>query len=301
MDIDLVYTWVDGSDPDFHRAREQYIDPTTPGADLRLRRWRSHGELRYSLRSIARFAPWIRTIHIVTNGQRPAWLNLAHPRIRHVTHRQIYRWQEHLPTFNSTSIESHLHRIPGLSENFIYANDDMFLGAPVEPADFFSSLGFIQVHFGNELTERVLNHLRASDPTYSGMLNALQLLRREYPTGMFFWLDHQIKPYSISLYKLAEAKWPAAFQTTSANRFRCDSDVAMTYTLLHNLVIQARMGLVHQKSDVAVRLGRREDYQKVIDESPKFFCVNDEGGGPDGLESFLSALFPEPSEFENAP
>lgn len=303
MEIDLVYTWVDGHDPEFHRIRNQFAHSSTPGADFRLRRWRSHDELRYSLRSVSRFAPWIRTIHLITNGQRPPWLNLNHPRIKLVNHDQIFRWPKHLPTFNSTAIECHLHRIPNLAEHFIYANDDMFLGAAVETADFFSSLGFILVHRGRELSERVLNHLRktTADPTYSGMLNALSLLRQDHPTDLFYWLDHQMKPYTISLYKFAESKWPAAFETTSANRFRCDSDVALNYALLHNLALKARMGIGQQKPDVAVRMGNSDDYQKVIRESPKFFCVNDEDADAEGLESFLSSLFPDPSEFENRP
>jgi hypothetical protein len=221
-----------------------------------------------------------------------------------VTHQQIFRWPEHLPTFNSTSIESHLHRIPGLAEHFIYANDDMFLGAPVAPEDFFTSLGFILVHKGRELSERVLNHLRyveggGGDPTYSGMLNALALLRQGHPNALFYWLDHQMKPYTISLYKFAESKWPQALEITSANRFRCDSDVALNYALLHNLALNERMAIGQQKADIAVRIGSQEDYQKVISESPKFFCVNDEDADPEGLEQFLSTLFPTPSEFEN--
>jgi hypothetical protein len=300
VDIDLVYTWVDGNDPEFQRTRQQYINPTAPGADFRDRRWTSHDELRYSLRSVARFAPWIRTIHIVTNGQRPAWLNLAHPKIRLVTHQQIFRWPEHLPTFNSTSIESHLHRIPGLSEHFIYANDDMFLGAPVEPGDFFSTLGFILVHRGRELTEPLLKHICKIEPAYFGILNSFHLFRHAYPYGMLFWLDHQMKPYTISLYNFAESKWPQVFESTSANRCRCETDIALNYSLLHNLALQERMAIARKKTDVSVQMGNADDYQRVINESPKFFCVNDEDADPAGLEQFLSTLFPEPGEFETA-
>ena len=236
----------------------------------------------------------------MTNGQCPAWLNLSHPKIRLVRHEQIYRWPEHLPTFNSTSIEAHLHRIPGLSEHFIYANDDTFLGAPVEPSDFFGMTGLSLVHAGQALTEKVLVHLAKRDATYAGMLNALRLLEREYPKGLFTWPDHQMKPYTISLYRLAEAKWPAAFDTTSANRFRCGSDVALNYALLTNLAIQERLGLYREKCDVAVRLGCEEHYRKVIEQRPKFFCVHDQDDEAQGLEEFLSSLDPEPSEFEKA-
>ena len=39
-------------------------------------RYRDNNELRYSLRSLAKFAPWIRHVYIVTNGQIPYWLDL---------------------------------------------------------------------------------------------------------------------------------------------------------------------------------------------------------------------------------
>jgi hypothetical protein len=308
VDIDLVYTWVEGNDPGFQRRRAEFADPSIPGVDLRPRRWRSRDELRYSLRSIARFSPWVRTIHIVTNGQRPAWLDCRHPKIRLVTHEQIYRWPEHLPTFSSTSIETHLHRIPNLAEHFIYANDDTFLGAPVEPDDFFTSLGFILAHPGRPLTEKILRppalqaRPRAGvlprDPTYAGMLNALLLLESAFPGALFHWPDHQMKPCTRALYRLAESQFPAAFETTSANRFRCATDVAMNYALLPNLAIHARLGLFREKTDIAVRIGSQDHYRMILRDRPKFFCIHDQDEDDEGLETFLRELYPEPSEFE---
>lgn len=95
-------------------------------------------ELRYSLRSVERYAPWVRTIYVVTNGQIPYWLNLSHPRLKLITHEMIFTNRSHLPTFSSPAIETHLHRIPGLSKKFLYLNDDVLFGAEVWPDDFFT-------------------------------------------------------------------------------------------------------------------------------------------------------------------
>ena len=84
------------------------------------------------------YAPFIQNIYIVTNGQTPVWLNTAHPRIKIVTHKEIYQNVNDLPTFNSNSIEVHLHRIPGISRYFIYLNDDFMFGRPVIANEFFS-------------------------------------------------------------------------------------------------------------------------------------------------------------------
>ena len=101
-------------------------------------RFSDNQELRYSLRSVEKFAPWVRQIFIITNGQIPSWLNLDNPRIKIVTHAEIFVNKSHLPTFSSPAIESHLHKIPGLSKKFIYLNDDVMFGADVWPDDFYT-------------------------------------------------------------------------------------------------------------------------------------------------------------------
>ncbi|KAI4888461.1 hypothetical protein NFI96_001959 [Prochilodus magdalenae] len=106
--------------------------------DVSASRFEDNEELRYSLRSVEKHAPWVRHIFIVTNGQIPSWLNLDNPRITVVTHQEIFQNQSHLPTFSSPAIETHIHRIPGLSQKFIYLNDDVMFGKDVWPDDFYS-------------------------------------------------------------------------------------------------------------------------------------------------------------------
>ncbi|XP_059483014.1 N-acetylglucosamine-1-phosphotransferase subunits alpha/beta [Neocloeon triangulifer] len=101
-------------------------------------RFHDKEELRYSLRSVEKYAPWVRHVYVVTNGQIPYWLNLDHPRLSVVTHQQLFVNQSHLPTFSSPAIESHLHRIPGLSKRFLYLNDDVMFGKDVWPEDFYT-------------------------------------------------------------------------------------------------------------------------------------------------------------------
>ncbi|KAM9495596.1 N-acetylglucosamine-1-phosphotransferase subunits alpha/beta [Clarias gariepinus] len=106
--------------------------------DVSASRFEDNEELRYSLRSVERHAPWVRHIFIVTNGQIPSWLNLDNPRVTVVSHEEIFQNQSHLPTFSSPAIETHIHRIPGLSQKFIYLNDDVLFGKDVWPDDFYS-------------------------------------------------------------------------------------------------------------------------------------------------------------------
>ncbi|KAM8974255.1 N-acetylglucosamine-1-phosphotransferase subunits alpha/beta isoform 2-T2 [Pelodytes ibericus] len=106
--------------------------------DISASRFEDNEELRYSLRSIEKYAPWVRHIFIVTNGQIPSWLNLDNPRVTLISHHDIFLNTSHLPTFSSPAIESHIHRIPGLSQKFIYMNDDVMFGTNVWPDDFYS-------------------------------------------------------------------------------------------------------------------------------------------------------------------
>ena len=104
-------------------------------------------ELRYSLRSLEKYAPWVRHVYLVTNGQIPHWINLDHPRLSIITHEDIFEKSSHLPTYSSPAIESHLHRISGISKKFLYFNDDVFLGEEVWPSDFYDATFGQKVYF----------------------------------------------------------------------------------------------------------------------------------------------------------
>nr|XP_057934629.1 N-acetylglucosamine-1-phosphotransferase subunits alpha/beta-like isoform X2 [Doryrhamphus excisus] len=105
---------------------------------LKASRFEDNDALRHSLRSVEKYAPWVRHIFIVTNGQIPFWLDLENPRVSVVTHQEIFLNPSHLPTFSSPAIESNLHRIPGISQKFIYLNDDVMFGKDVWVDDFYT-------------------------------------------------------------------------------------------------------------------------------------------------------------------
>lgn len=121
--------------------------------EVDVNRFVDNEELRYSLRSLEKYAPWVRKIFLVTNGQIPYWLNLDHSRLTIITHDQIFVNKSDLPTYSSPAIESHIHRIPGLSEHFLYLNDDVMLGSEVWPDDFYSPSTGYKVYLSWSLPE----------------------------------------------------------------------------------------------------------------------------------------------------
>lgn len=141
--MDAVITYVNGLDPVWRDEYSRALN--VPALDKRFRDW---GTLKYLLRGIETHMPFVRNIHLVVSGptQVPGW---ASGRLNVVTHRDIIP-EEFLPTFNSTTIEMFLHRIPGLDERFIYFNDDMFPVAPCKEEDFFRD-GKIVIGFSHHI------------------------------------------------------------------------------------------------------------------------------------------------------
>jgi hypothetical protein len=143
--VDAVITWVDGSDPAHAEKLTNYClqHGIKRSAGAAPTRFNERGELSYCVMSLLRFAPWLRTIYIVTDNQIPPIIKQLEgtayaERIKLIDHREIFLgFENYLPTFNSLTIETVLWRIPGISEQFIYFNDDFSLIRPVSPEDFF--------------------------------------------------------------------------------------------------------------------------------------------------------------------
>lgn len=152
--IDVVYTWVDSDDPEFNEQRLRYQNDhssqtlSSKPESTDIARFQSRDELKYSVRSVFQYAPWVNHIYIVTNGQIPKWLDTDHARITVVPHSEIID-EAFLPTFNSHVIESFLYKIPNLSEHYLYFNDDVMLTRNMSPSYFFTSSGLAKLFITN--------------------------------------------------------------------------------------------------------------------------------------------------------
>ena len=133
--IDFVVPWVDDRDPVWRAKKSKYTGAEFVEGNTEVR-YRDWDTLKYWFRGVEKFAPWVRYVYFVTDDQKPAWLNVNHPKLRWVKHEDFIP-SEYLPTFSANPIEWNLHRIKGLSENFVYFNDDVFLIGDTKPEDFF--------------------------------------------------------------------------------------------------------------------------------------------------------------------
>lgn len=230
--VDVVYTWVDGSDPVWDAARvarlQQMSGTALTSASSGRARFISHDELRYSLRSLHLFAPWVRQVHLVTAGQVPEWLDTDHPGISVVDHREILP-ADALPTFNSHAIETALHRVPDLAEHFVYLNDDVLLGRPIRPEAFFSPGG----QFASFLAQRPVG--LADDPGAPAYLRAAwnnrRLLRDAFGIASLHTMAHTPHPHRRSVLEEIGERFRAEIEATARAPFRSDTDVSLLSSL----------------------------------------------------------------------
>ncbi|CAD5999942.1 stealth family protein [Agreia sp. COWG] len=279
FDIDIVFSWVDGNDVEFQKARAKRMKGVVVGeGDEADARFRQVDELKYALRSVYLFAPWVRNIFIATDSPRPEWL-AEHPRVQLMRSEQFFSDPSVLPTHNSQAVESQLQNIPGLSEHFLYSNDDMFFGRPVQPALFFSPGGVTKFI---EATTRI--GLGASDPTRSGFENAARvnrdLLRQKFGHVITRHLEHTPAPLRKSVIEELAATFPQEFKDTAASRFRSKTDISVTNSLYHYYALLVGRAVTQedakvfyvdttQRSGLASLTGllRRRQYD--------MFCLND--------------------------
>ncbi|MEQ1112349.1 stealth family protein [Acinetobacter johnsonii] len=147
QNIDIVIAWVDGNDLELKKKRHKYLTGEDASDAVSATRFASNNEIYYNIASILKYVPFCRHIYVVADSQRPEFIDefaaqglCTSDKIRVVDHQEIFRgFEEHLPTFNTRSIESMLWNIEGLSDYFIYLNDDFFFNAPAQVEDFLKA------------------------------------------------------------------------------------------------------------------------------------------------------------------
>ena len=146
--VDAVITWVDGNDPGHREKMSQYIEDKNSLSNKSVRmRYDQVDEIEFAVKSILKYAKFVRNIFIVTDNQTPDFLKdiekakKEYPTVFIVDHKTIFEgYHQYLPTFNCLPIESLLYKIPGLAEHFLYLNDDFFLLRETNVSDFFINL-----------------------------------------------------------------------------------------------------------------------------------------------------------------
>jgi Stealth protein CR2, conserved region 2/Stealth protein CR3, conserved region 3/Stealth protein CR1, conserved region 1/Stealth protein CR4, conserved region 4 len=311
--IDVVYTWVDGSDPQWRDRKSRALRDNGWVADVSAQtandsRYASRDELRYSLRALHAFAPWVRHIYLVTDGQVPAWLDTDRPNLTVVSHQEIFGDTGRLPTFNSQAIESRLHRIPGLSEHFLYLNDDVFLGRPVAPEMFFTPGGLTRFFPSTALVDSAPRS-PSDPPANSAGKNNRRLIQQAFGRVLTRKMKHTPHPSRRSVLAEIELRFAEQVTATAGHQFRHPDDISLLSSLQQYyayLTGRAAPGEIrYLYTDLAdgatpLRLARL-----LHDRHMDAFCLNDTDASAGAaaeqealLAEFLPAYLPFPSPYE---
>jgi len=309
FDIDMVFSWVDGSDPEFQARRAAQMSQVVVGeGDDAEARIRQIDELKFALRSVNMFAPWIRRIFIATDSVPPPWL-ADHPMITIVPAEEHFSDRAALPTYNSHAVESQLHHIPGLSEHFLYSNDDMFFGRPLKATMFFSPGGVTRF-----IEAKTRIGLGVNDPTRSGFENAArvnrQLLFARFGQVITRHLEHTAVPLRKSVLIEMEREFPEEFARTQASAFRSGTDISVTNSFYHYYALMIGRAVQQEKAKVRYVNTTTREGLGLLPELRKrrgydFFCLNDssfpEVSAAERAEKvvgFLERYFPIPAPWE---
>lgn len=307
--IDLIYLWVDGNDPKWQAQRAAFLGTETKKtmADCE-GRYIDNDELMYSLRSVSEYAPWIRNIYIVTDNQVPKWLDTSNPKI-HIINQNDILPSNCQPCYNSTVIEHFICDIPGLSEYFLYANDDMFFNRPSSPSDFFTDNNHPIVRLKRRHFRKLWLYLKkkfSNKPvsTYNNTIDiSASMVEENYGKYYQGKPHHNIDSYEKSEYKHVRNTFKNEIESTLNHHKRANDDIQrILYQYAPLAEGKASLKYVDSKESLRISINKDKYYRKYAKTNPLLFCLNDSefatATDRKKAHKFLEKRFPNKSEFE---
>lgn len=335
--IDFVITWVDGADPIWYEEKQiisknqnNMVEGSVDDSPTRYRDWNI---LKYWFRSVENFAPWVNQIHFVTYGHLPKWLNENHPKI-HVVKHEDFIPQEFLPTFSSHPIEWNFHKISGLTENFVYFNDDMLLLKKTSPGDFFQNgkpvdMLALQPDVAN-VDDPVMPYIYLNNamvlakyfdkrenmkrqpgayfhPGYPPMYFGYNLLEMAFPRFTGFYTVHGPSPLMKETYRFFWEHEEELLRHVCSHPFRHKEDinqyVLREYQKLSGNFVPRNIHKFCRYFNLQPE--NPELVRTITKQKAKCVCINDSNFDlpyekvKQELNDAFSRLFPEKSQFEN--
>lgn len=291
--MDIVITYVDGNDPVWKKDYEKYTN--VPIMEKRFRDW---GTLKYLLRGIEVNMPFIDNVFLVVShpSQVPQWADQSELKI--VLHKDIIP-EEHLPTFNCNPIEMHLHRIEGLSEQYLYFNDDLYPLAPCAPEDFFRDgkgvLGFTRHWFVSGMYKQICKNSDTQARKAAGLPASRSFIRPQHTcTAM-------LKSSCESLYAKLEKEILALISRTRTGD-NLNQYLFLDYQLFTGKMIAEKISNKHFSVALA---SPKKLASYILKPSKKLMCVNDVRLSDKKYEALRKAMidafeikYPNKSRFE---
>ena len=314
-EIDIVYLWVNSNDKKWQTKRKNSFEVFLKNnkEDMAIYantegRFRDNGELLFNLRCLEKFFPEHGHIYIVTDEQRPEWSKQS-DNLTIIDHKDIIP-NKNISIFASSHIESYIHHIPNLSENFFYLNDDVFFGEPVN-VDFWFNQKL--KYFYDDEPHEVYNELK---PYLLSPINASiqssKWLKQEYKNYIHQnrSLAHSPRPYRKSLLLEAEKKAPDLFNKVRSINFRSWKKPAILSDFVPRWLEYNQFAKITDSKYLYIESGSKDIELKLdllTQEFGKipFFCINDTCDNAQAndkrlllVKEKLQQLLPKKSSFE---
>ena len=314
-EVDIVYLWVDSSDISWQKKRREsfkvFLKRNEDDIGLYANtegRFRDNGELRFNLRCLEKFFPEHGHVFIVTDDQKPEWL-LASNRVTIIDHQDIIPKNTN-SIFASDHIESYIHHIPNLSENFFYLNDDIFFGMPVDTKWWFDSK--LKYFYDNEPH----NSYKESQPDLlspiNGSIQSSVWLKEKYKNYKHtnIALAHAPRPFKKSLLLQVEKEAIDLFRKVRSVNFRSWKTPAVLVDSVPRWLEHHGYAKIIQSDSLYIESGSYEikaelDLLKQKFGKIPFFCINDTCDNANASDKRLQsvkeemeAMLPNKSSFE---
>ncbi|ELP93489.1 hypothetical protein EIN_059840 [Entamoeba invadens IP1] len=311
--IDVVWLWVNGSDPNFLDLLAKSGKKSGAG------RYRDYNTLQYSLRSVYAYAPYIKNYYIVTLNQIPDFLNTSSFQfneytLRIVDHKEIFPNPKDLPVFNSNSLEVSLHNIKNLSSCFLYLNDDMLLGKKLDISHFCRKDGKLNVY-----------HNTWNAPEADGMKrnlwhrsvgNSNKLINDKFhpqnKTIKHPYSSHHCYFFKTQILQEMEKSYQTQYNLTRKHKFRDGTDCAVPF--MHAAYsVESNRGVYVKERNYYYGLvdNNKTNNLKIVNgvkkKKPQCICLNDGlddknvtamDNAIERMTDWLKAIYPNPSPFE---
>ena len=294
--VDIVILWVNGSDPVWYKRMMKDKKKNHLNLDEKFisQRYVEHNELKWALRSIQKFAPWVNMIHLVTDKQYPSWIKTDNPNINWVNHDDIFYDGFH--SYASSSIQMSLINIRNISRRFIIMDDDYLFLNNITIDDFFDDQSRTKQYYSQNVVKTGCSDLISASIYHYTRRRAYNI------TNEMFNFSHQIfdahVPIPLDMTVLFQLENDIDVLEMRFRRFRS----CRSYQF-QSLYIQYSYGknksILKTIDNKTLHIWKRSLFTNLYTSTtfPSFVCAN--VYDPYFLEVFLPSIFPQKSTFEN--
>lgn len=300
MTIDYVMPYLDSSNEAWQKLYKKYANENHQSDDENEKRFYTNMFFKFVFRGIEQYMPWINNVFLLVQDDShvPKWINRNTVKI--ITHDQFIP-KEYLPTFNSCTIECFLHRIPGLSNFFIYGNDDTYIFNPVYPTDFFDNQ-YMPLNTINKRKAYALSYIQFNRM----MVNMTSLIMNKlciaYDNSFFYTPNHVQTSFSKPIFNSIFEQHKDSIQN-SITKFRDDKNLSQYFfSIYYMLATQNKYIMKHQNKTIRVDLYTQFNKAQQIlttDNDFTLVCLNNNNPTHDILLYHLfNKKFPNISKYE---